>query len=326
MAAVKIADILTPEVWRQYGEERTAEKSAFWESGIVATIPGLELPRGGATVNLPFFGDLSGDLQTLDDNTPLAVNKIGAAKQVGVLVGRGNAWGVNDLAALLAGADPAKALIDRLAGYWARQFQAELLATLGGVFGAASMATNVHDVTGVSAGSTTINGYTGQNQSFNAFTYLDAVQKLGDSKSAVSAIAMHSATEAYLAKQQLIQYAPTAGSNDRVGTYMGKRVIVDDGLPQGAGNYTTYIFGPGAVGFSVAPVGNGDTETDRDILAGENVLTMRRRWILHVKGSRWQGTPAGDFPTRTELGVGTNWLRVFESKNIPVVQFKHKLV
>ena len=315
MSATKISDILTPEVWNQYGNSLTAEKSAFWQAGIVANVPGIDLPRGGATINLPYFGDLSGDLQTLDDNASLTVNKITAGKQVAVLVARGQAWGVNDLAPLLSGDDPASAILNRVSAYWAREYQKELVQTLAGVFSAASMAGNVHDISALTGGA----------QIFSATTFIDACYKLGDSADQVTAVAMHSAVMAKLAKDQLIAYVQPAGNGTAVPTYLGKRVIVDDGLPVSSGTYTSYIFAPASVGYAEGVVGNGATENDRDILAGEDVITMRRRWIMHVAGTRWQGTPAGDFPTRAELATGTNWLRVFDNKNIGIVKFNAKL-
>lgn len=316
MAVTRIADILTPDVWNEYGANRTAELSAFWQSGIVAGVPGVSLPSGGATINLPYFGDLTGDAENLDDATALTPGAITAGKQVAVVVGRGRAWGANDLAGVFSGADPAAAIIDRLATYWARQMQTELIKTLTGAFGAASMSGNVSDISA---------GGTEAVRAFNASTFIDATQLLGDAKGDVMAVAMHSATEAYLAKQQLIVYETSADKSNRVAMYMGKRVIVDDGLPVDTGTYTSYIFGAGAVGYAEAAIGKGDMETDRDILAADDVIAMRRRFILHPKGVKWQGTPAGDFPTRTELATGTNWLRVFENKQIPIVQFKHKL-
>ncbi|MBV5310835.1 major capsid protein [Chromatium okenii] len=316
MAVVKISDILTPDVWNAYGAQRTAELSAFWSSGIVASMDGITLPNGGGTINIPHFGDLTGDAEVLSDSAALTPGNITAAKQVAAIIGRGRAWGANDLATVFAGADPAAAILDRVAEYWSRQMQAELIQILSGVFAAASMSGLISDI---SAGaSETV-------RAFNASTFIDATQLLGDAKSNVSAVAMHSATEAYLAKQQLIVYETTAGKSDRISYYLGKRIIVDDGLPVAAGTYTSYIFGAGAVGYAEGVVGASDIENDRDILAGENVFTMRRRFILHPRGIKWQGTPAGDFPTRTELATGTNWVRVFDAKQIPIVQFKHKL-
>jgi hypothetical protein len=34
---------------------------------------------------------------------------------------------------------------------------------------------------------------------------------------------------------------------------------------------------------------------------------------------------AGSSPTNAELGTGANWERVYEPKNVRIVQFKHKL-
>ncbi|MDO8940899.1 MAG: major capsid protein [Methylicorpusculum sp.] len=315
MAKTLISDILKPENWNKYGINRTAELSALFQSGIVATVPDIILPNGGGTVNLPYFNDLTGDAENLSDSAALTVGNITSSKDVAAVIGRGRAFSVNDLAAVFSGADPAMAIIDLLAAYWARQMQKELIGTLGGAFAAASMSGNVLDV---SAGGTEVL------RAINENTFIDATQLLGDAKDGISAVAMHSATEAYLAKKQMIVYETTADKNVRIPTYLGKRVIVDDGLPVTTGTYTTYIFAPGAVGFAEATIGEDDLETDRDILAGDTVMTMRRRFMLHPRGIKWKGTPAAAFPSRAELAIGTNWERVFENKQIRIVQFKHK--
>lgn len=313
---VKIADILTPDVWNAYGANRTTELSAFWQAGVVSAVPGIAVPNGGAVIDMPHFNDLTGDVETLSDSASLTPGKITTGQQKAVVVGRGRAWGVNDLAGVFAGADPARAIMDRIAGYWARQMQAELLGTLAGTFAAASMSGLVADISA---------GATADARTFNKFTFIDATQKLGDAKGNISAIAMHSATEALLAKEQLIDYVQPAGQSNRVAFYMGKRIIVDDGLPVSGDIYTSYIFGTGVVGYSEATVGAADLETDRDILAGEDVMAMRRRFILHPVGMKWVGSAAGAFPTRAELATGTNWTRVFDTKAIPMIAFKHKL-
>src|SRR5690606_21317334 len=126
-----------------------------------------------------------------------------------------------------------------------------------------SMADDVHDIRRESGDAGLLDGS----------TFIDATQKHGVAKRQLTGIVKQSATEAYLAKQQLIEYVQEADESDRVPTYMGKRVIVDDRLPfdTATGETTTYIFGPGAIA-----LGNGDgmgavplTETDRDSLAGE---------------------------------------------------------
>jgi hypothetical protein len=316
MSATRIADILKPQIWNAYGIQRTAELSALFQSGIVAAVAGITLPKGGGTINLPFFNDLTGDAENLSDSSPLTVGNIGTAQDIAAVIGRGRAFGVNDLAGVFSGADPAAAIMDLLAGYWARQLQAELIKVLTGAFAAASMSGNVSDISG---------GASEAVRAINQNTFIDATQLLGDAKDSVTAIAMHSAVEAYLAKQQMIVYETTADKGERIATYLGKRVIVDDGMPVSSGTYTSYIFGPGAIGFAEDTIGEEDLETDRDILAGDTVMTMRRRFLLHPRGIKWTGTPAGAFPSRTELATGTNWTRVYENKQIRIVQFKHKI-
>jgi hypothetical protein len=315
MAKTLISDILKPDVWQEYGAQRTMELSALWQSGIVATVLGITLPNGGGSVNLPFFNDLTGDPENLSDSAALTVNNIGASKDAAAVIGRGKAWGVNDLSAVLSGADPFKAVLDLVAGFWARAQQRELLNTLSGAFAAASMSGNVHDISGGAGAAAVIGGG----------SVIDAAYKLGDAADQIAAFAMHSATVQKLLKDELITFVQPSTQSMGIPYYMGKRVIVDDSMPVSSGVYTSYLFGPGAIGYAEDAIGPQDIETDRDILAGDTVATMRKRFMLHPRGIRWQGAPAGAFPSRAELATSTNWLRVFENKAIRIVQFKHKL-
>jgi len=225
LAKTKIADIVVPEVFNPYVIERTAELSALWQSGIVKRTPELDslASSGGTIINMPYWEDLTGADQVLSDSDALEVNKITAGQDKAVLLMRGNAWSVNDLAKALSGDDPMRAIGDLVAAYWARRWQAVLLSTLSGVFGAATMATNLHDISAATK------------KGIDATTTLDALQKLGDAKDRLVAFAMHSATETFLAKNDLIEYIRESDANPRVPTYLGKRVIVDDGLPAAGG-------------------------------------------------------------------------------------------
>jgi hypothetical protein len=316
MASTKISDILTPDVWNEYGKAAIVTKSALAQSGIMASIPNMRLPNGGGTVNMPFFNDLTGDDEVLSDTTPLTVGNIGTGKDVAAVIGRGRAFGTNDLAAVFSGADPAGAIIDMLAGYRARQLQKELVATLTGSMFSASMAANINDISGGSGSAAVI----------TANAMIDTFYKLGDNSDAVTAIAMHSATHAKLVKDNLIQYIQPSNGQASFATYLGKRVIVDDGLPVTAGVYTTYAFAAGAIGYVEDTIGAADIETDRDILQGDSVFAFRTRFIMHPRGIKWIGTPAKDFPSRDEMATTTNWARVYDAKAIRIVAIKHKIV
>lgn len=316
MAATKIADVIVPEVFNPYYIQRTMELSAFFQSGIIAEVSGLDglSSKGGTSIAMPYWEDLSGDSEVLSDTTPLGVDKITSAQDIAVLHARGKAWGVNDLAKALAGSDPMSAIGDLVGDYWAREWQKMLISTLKGVFLAASMSGNISDISGLSGGAEVISGA----------TLTDAQYKLGDAASRLTAIAMHSATEAKLAKDGFIEFVRDQDGNPMFSTYQGKRVVVDDSMPNSGGTYTTYLFGPGAIGLGEgsAPV---PSETDRDSLQGEDLLINRRHFVLHPRGVAWIGTPTGVGPTNAELEVGTNWQRRWENKAIRIVQFKHKL-
>lgn len=314
----KIADVIVPEVFNQYVIERTAELSAFYQSGVVVNNPELDklASSGGRLINMPFWSDLTGDDEVLSDSESLTTDKIKAGQDVAVLLMRGKAWKANDLAKALSGDDPMRAIGDLVAAYWARRQQVTLISTLKGVFANKStkMEANTHDISALE----------GNLAAFTGETFLDASYKLGDAEEKLTAISVHSMVYASLRKQNLIEYMLDS-NNAKIPTYMGKRVIVDDGMPQEKGVFTSYIFGEGAVGLGngAAPV---PTEMDRDSLAGDDILINRQHFLLHPRGVKFTDkSVVGSSPTNKELEEATNWERVYEPKNVRIVQFKHKL-
>jgi len=333
MAKTVIADVIVPAVFNPYVIERTAKLSAFYQSGIIARNPELDrlASSGGKLINMPFWEDLTGDDEVLSDSTALTVGKIKAKQDVAALLTRGKAWSVNDLAKALSGDDPMAAIGDLVAEYWARRFQTILIKTLDGIFGNATatlMSDNKHDISGPPAAK--------DDDVISAKTAVDAIYKLGDNADKLTGFAMHSATVAKLTKDDLIETIPPSEGKPAVRTFLGKPVVVDDSLPVSNGVYTTYIFGAGAFGWGEgeAPV---PVETARDALAGDDILIHRRHFILHPRGVAFQnanlkfirsdgteGTNAT--PSNDNLANYQNWKRVYESKNVRIVQFKHKLV
>ena len=315
MPVTKIADVIVPELFTQYVIEKTAEKSRILQSGIAIAKPKLNelVTAGGLTINMPFWQDLQGDDEVLSDQNPLTPGKIGANKDVAALLMRGKAWGANDLAGALAGDDPMRAIADRIADYWARKEQKVLVSVLGGVFASEIMQDHVLDKSA---------------QKIDGTIVLDGKQLLGDSAENLQAIMMHSAVYTELQKQNLIEFVPASDGKVMIPKYLTYDVIVDDGMPYDAesGVYTTYLFARGVIGRGEGtPVDFVSTETDRDSLAGEDYLIHRRAFVMHPMGIKWVGNPAGVTPSNAELATGTNWERVYESKNIGMVAIKHKI-
>jgi len=334
MAKTAVADIIIPTEFERYAIERTAELSAFGQCGIVegdAAFDGLA-GGGGRTVEMPFWKDLTATRQLLSDSGTLTVNKISADKDIARIHNDAQAWSVNHLAKVISGDDPMQAIVDLVAGYWARTDEGLIVSCLKGVFGAASMAGNKLSIASESTG-----GVTSATQ-LNGATFVDATVKLGDRGDRLTAVAMHSATEAALRKLDLIDFIPDSEGKAQIRTFQGRRVVVDDNLPTRAGTtsgtvYTSYLFGPGAFARGAAPLdgtalqgghGSEGVELARVPLDSDTVLINRRRYILHPRGVKFtSASVAADSPTNAELETSSNWARVFENKNVRIVAIEH---
>lgn len=322
-----------------YSLEETTYNSSLVSCGIMARDAEFDdVAAGtGTTGKMPFWKDLSGDSEVLptDGNTQLATSDIGAGLDACAINHRGKAFKVNDLVKELAkvqakdpNADPMAIIANRLGVYWAGEYRRILLAILKGAFAATSMSGLVLDVTGENAAA---------DRTINAETLIDAEGKLGDRGSGLQAIMMHSDTERKLRKDDLIDYIKPSEGGKPIAYYGDKRVLVNDELPvetvevgQDSNKttktiYTTYLFGPGAVALGEATPDYPELEKAREALKGNDILITRRKNIIHPRGIKFKGSPAGVSPTNTEFATGTNWERAYEPKNIRVVQFKHLL-
>ncbi len=334
MAKTAVADIIIPTEFEKYAIERTAELSAFGQCGIVESAPEFDAlaSGGGREVKMPFWKDLSAARQLLSDSGSLTVNKIQADQDIARIHNDAQVWSVNHLAKVISGDDPMQAIVDLVGAYWARIDEGLIVSCLKGMFGAASMAGNL-----LSIKSESIAGTSAATR-LNGATFVDATAKLGDRGDRLTAIALHSATEAALRKLDLIDFVPDSEGKMTIKTFQGRRVIVDDNLPTRAGTtdgtvYTSFLFGPGAFARGTAPLdgaplqegfGTEGVEMARVPLDSDTVLINRRRYILHPRGVKFtSASVAGDSPTNAELENQANWVRVFENKNVRIVAIEH---
>lgn len=339
MPGVTLKDVIVPELFTPYVVNKTMELSALFQSGIVTNNSEFNALASQASplVTMPFFEDLTGESEAVIEGQDLKADGINSKADVATIIRRGKMWSATDLSAALAGKDPMEAIASLVAGFWARDMQKELVAILKGIFGTipeveeeptspaeTRLASNILD----------ISGQAGNAAKWSGAAFIDAEQCLGDAKTLLTGICMHSAVEAALKKQNLIETVQP--SNDvAFGTYQGKRVIVDDGCPfTGSGAnmvFSTYLFGEGAIALGNGnPVGFVPTETDRDKKKGSGVdyLINRRTSILHPRGIAFTQTEVENIkegPTRKELENPKNWKPVYEQKQIRIVEFRHKI-
>jgi len=326
------SDIIIPEVFTPYVIEQTTARDAFLASGVVQPMAELNAFEGGDFINVPFWkANLTGDFEVLTDSTSLTPGKITADKQIGVILHRGRAFESRDLAALAAGSDPMAAIGSKVAAYVANQRQKDLLSCLGGIFGAVGS-----DNSSASFVDLTIDGGGSGETALSPRHVAEARAKLGDQGDKLSAICMHSNVYYDLVERRAIDFiydnagqpdgSATQGSTANafgqvsVPTFMGLRVIVSDDVQQSGSSpnkkFAVYFFTEGAVasGEQLAM----QTETDRDILAKSDAMSIDLHYCYHPVGAKWGVTTTN--PTRAELETIGNWSKVYETKNIGIVR------
>lgn len=332
----KIADVIVPEIFSPYVQQLTQEKSRLVQSGIVTRDAAIDadLAGGGLTFNAPSFRDLENDadnVSTDDDASDSTPNKIGTSQEISVRLSRNNSWSSMDLTAALAGTDPMNAIASRVAAYWVRRLQVIFLSTMVGVFAdndAAPTGGDQHvedDMTVDITGGAFVAGVT----DFSAEAFIDTAVTMGDSQDLLTAIMVHSTVKARMEKNNLIDFIPDATGKIEIPVFLGREVIVDDGMPNPAGGiFHSYIMGTEAVRWGVgAP--KVPTEIDRKPAAGDgggqDVLHNRIEWAMHPAGHQYKGTAPSGGPsnatTANNLGHLDSWSRVFpERKQIKIAR------
>lgn len=324
--ATTIADIVVPEIFTRYTQPKTREKSRIIESGAMAVDAELStlLDGGGNTFNQPFFKDLEQDEENISsdvgpDAVPLGTS---ADTEIQVRLSRNQSWSVSDLAADLAGADPMDSITSRVAKYWALRLQKATIATVRGVFANNALPTDayhvqndmVHDI----SGSAFVDGTT--NISGSAF--IDATLTMGDDMGTLTTMFVHSIVYGRLQKNNLIEFIPDARGEILIPTYLGRQVVIDDGMPMpSTGVFETWVMGNG-----VLRLGQGSpkvpVEAGRSQLAnnggGEETLTNRVEWVIHPVGHKFIGVGTKGGPsnasTTGNLANANSWQRAFNER------------
>lgn len=330
MATTRISDVIIPEVYETYTAVNSPEKTNFFESGVIVRNGMLDAKAndGGETFNIPFWKDLDSsveeNLSSSDPAVYATAQKIVTAKQVGrkVLI---NQWYSNaDIASELAGADANQHVRNRFGTYWMRRWQKKLIAVTNGVL-ADNVANDAGDMV-VDVAIEDGNNAVAANK-WSRANFTSAIFTMGDASENIMALGVHSAILKQMVDNDDIDYIVDSQGALTIPTFMGKRVIVDDGMTVTAGatsgfKYTTVLYGQGAFGY-----GEGTSEvpmeTKRDELAGNGAgveyIGERKTWLIHPFGYQVTGTPAGEGGfTNSELALATTWDRVVDRKSVPL--------
>ncbi len=340
MAITTIGDIVTGNipVLASYMTEEPVEKTAFFQSGILAPTPyATQIANGPSNIaNIPVWKSIDASIEPNYSNdvyediaTPRAINTTDMMARVAYL---NEGFGQADLTVELTSQNPLQPVANRLDNFWQRQAQRRLLATALGLYNDNAAATDAYHtqndmIIDVSATS-----------GFDTGAFIDATQTMGDALmgnggQVLGVIAMHSFVYGQARKQQLIDFVRDADNNTMFATFQGYRVVVDDQMTVvGTGaerKFISVIFGQGAIGY-----GEGTPTTplayERDEARGNGggveVLWTRKTWLLHPFGYSFTSAVITGNGTETvarsaswqDLANATNWNRVFERKHIPI--------
>lgn len=331
MATVQLSDIIDVTVFQDLPAVNSPELTAFYESGIVTRTALFDqlANAAGKTAELPFWNDLdetSAPNNSTDDPTDVATaDKVTQGEQISRKLFLNKGWSTSDLATEVAMGENAMTHIrNRSDRYWTRQWQRYLLAIAAGV-----LADNVANDSGDMVNDVAIedgNNATEANL-FSRTAFTTAAFTLGDHFNETGAVAMHSVVYKRAVDSDDIDFIPDSQGNMTIPTYLGKRVIVDDGMTVTAGatsgfKYTTILFGAGAFGYGegmpVMPV-EVEREASQGNGGGIETLWTRKTQIIHPFGFKIQGTPADGISfTLAELASAATWSRVIPRKSIPI--------
>ena len=334
MALTQISDVYVPEVYASYTAVDGPERTAFFQSGVATRNPvlGQLFASGGQIAELPFWKDLdASDEPNYGTDNPSDVAtpaKVETGIQVARIASLNQGYSSADLAAELAGSDPMQQVRNRFGTYWMRQWQRRTIASLQGVL-ADNIANDGGDMVNSIAGATNADVAAGTLFSREAFT--TAAFTSGDHFDDYVAIAVHSVVYKRMVDNDDIDFIPDSEGRLNIPTFMGRRVIVDDGMPftaaagTGAGaaaaTYTSFLFGSGLIGFDER-VPRVPVEVDREAAqgngAGIETLWERKSWVIHPFGTAFTSTTlTNGNATLAQLRLAANWNRVVERKNVP---------
>lgn len=327
---VRVADVVVPEIFSPYVQQITEEKSRLVRSGVLVRDAYLDnfLAGGGLTINAPSWKDLDNDAENISSDDPAVLsvpNKIGTAVEIAVRLSRNQSWKTADLAGDLAGSDPADAIARRVGDYWIRRLQTAFIATMKGVFAdnAAAPTGTEHtqnDMTHDISGSSYIDGVT----NFSAESFVDAAVTMGDSMESLGVAMMHSIVYARAQKNNMIDFVPDADQRINIPMFLGREVVVDDGMPRTGGVFETWLFGLGAVrlGMGAAKVPTEvERKPDEGNGGGTEILYNRVEWSLHPAGHKYavaspnMGGPS-NAATSGNLAHADSWQRVFSERKM----------
>ncbi len=334
MALTTISDLWTPDIWIPGVAEKAKTFPSLLNSGVVINTPKIDEIASGAGIaaNMPFLKDVTDDDDEIQvENTAPTDGEITAGNQIAPILNRVKSYNATALAAQVSGAspDPVSEVLNQLAAGRMKRRQKTFIAVLRGAFGGGintkdsaseltSLRIEAFDESGLDATS---------DQRMSAELFIAGTALLGELEDELERGAILTHPNIY-ARLQIIDKESfkdgvESGLPFKITTYRGIPIFKSNSLVRaGTTNgyvYETYILGSGTVGFGAKPQSSrvGDVAhlvLDETQIAANNVRVFdRNRYVFHLNGMKWVGTPNGQSATDAELATISNWDLAFSS-------------
>lgn len=314
-------------------------KTALIQSGAVvedATIRNM-IANGSNLYTIPIYNVLGGDEENYDGKTDITETETDGKSQTGVVYGRAHAWMDRDFVRdFNSGADPMRSIVAQTSKYWMKKKQNRLIGILDGIFNIDDDATDNWDnwqlhTLDIKTSTSSVE----EANKVSAASAADAIQKaVGDNSNIFTMAIMHSYVAHNLAKQNLLEFRKYTDAQGiertiNLADWNGLTVIVDDGVPKAQNgsatsdyDYTTYLFGTGAILSAPAPVSKA-VEVGREPkkYGGYDFLINRLRETLHPNGFSFVADVSTNVsPTDAVLKSKDSWKLVGDAKTIPIAR------
>lgn len=325
------------------------KKTELAKSGAVGTNEqaraALNSQTGSLYARIPYFGRISGETsQNNDGATDITSTNTTTYEQGFITASRMDSWTERSFSKnITAGVDFMDNVAEQIADYKFDVKQDMLLAILKGIYGMTITGSSV----AAKAAKEFIDKHTyditeneGETANVGPASLNKAIQKAcGDNKSIFKLAIMHSEVATNLENLKLLKYLTYTDADGitrdlAIGTWNGRIVLVDDGMPteevdavaedkengteaqDAYTKYTTYVLGEGAIvlddiGDAVPYEMSRDPKTN----GGQDTLYVRDRYICGVDGISFE-KPASitASASNADLAAGANWNIINDGK------------
>jgi len=322
MAELKIADILTAEIWTPEMFNEAPVLKNVLESGLLVVgnneLSTLVNANGaGKRFEMPYIDELDyAEPEYMDDSdNELSVNNFSGDTAYAVVTMAQKSWGYANIIRDLerAGSNSLEVFTNIIGNYWGYDLQNRTIAIAKGLADKAGDALTLDVADDSSDGADVL---------LIPSIIVDGISKQGDNQDKFGFMFLHSKVYADLKKQNLIDTViPSDNTAKPIQMYGNYRVVVNDLMPVIQGDnkkkYVTLISQSGLLAYADKtmsddmPIFEKDRNPRVGYGGGSTALITRRGFAVHPIG--WSYTKTMN-PTLADLGNKDNWTMKFKAK------------